>query len=717
MDGSTAGGGCGTGPEDGAVPPARTPGAGGRGGAQEPGVAFDQLLAAALNGLTGFRTQWGGPVFGVAEQLQAIGRELRSPSGTGGPGAGPRLHLDGPRLSRGLLDWEPLLDRCAAVAYRAASPAFDPDYAAALHRLLRELDALGLATADPAAWLRLSLHLGEARLGAAGGAPGDGSWLGLLPLDGGAFVAVVDTRPDATGRRFTALFHDPAGRFDVPHPYTELSRGPVGEGRETGWLAEFLAEHAERGPAPWRPEAAEEFARLTGVTPTAARLVVAGMPHVDSHGRGFLPGEAQAAFGIKAAHAAHAAVARDELRKLDHGVRREIVAALLPGRPAALWTDGPDAAAAARVWNARVGRRPAVPEGLVSEAVRAVRTAWEPARALPALLDPAGAPELSADLRWKAVGGHVVPADEHAAGFTRHTLVGAVALTAWLAHRLPAGDPVRAALPAALAAVRERLAAPGAALSLGCHFNRTAFRDAAGAPAETGDGWERHGALVMPTQGGDWVVPAIRVDLLDALGASHLSVLRTMGGGSWELLPEAMALRLARDPRLEALLAEPGDPAAGERAADGTWWPQDPARSVPELVAEAAEENGLGRDAAALYLALLAMPDPTDRNVARWTGWKPARFKAARAELAGTGLVVEERRVRAGRSLFLPGDWADPGAPQHPKAHLPLEEWKLPLLDLVRNRTAQLSVIVPAEPAAALYARAWRRVRDGDRPR
>ncbi|NEE49178.1 hypothetical protein G3M55_31820, partial [Streptomyces sp. SID8455] len=68
---------------------------------------------------------------------------------------------------------------------------------------------------------------------------------------------------------------------------------------------------------------------------------------------------------------------------------------------------------------------------------------------------------------------------------------------------------------------------------------------------------------------------------------------------------------------------------------------QDPTRAVPDLVAEAADALGLSTDTAALYLMLLALPDPTDRNCVRWTEWKPARVKKARAELAATGLVVE----------------------------------------------------------------------------
>lgn len=128
---------------------------------------------------------------------------------------------------------------------------------------------------------------------------------------------------------------------------------------------------------------------------------------------------------------------------------------------------------------------------------------------------------------------------------------------------------------------------------------------------------------------------------------------------------------------------------------------------------EAAKEYGVGEDAATLYLILLAMPDPTDRMTARWTGWKPARLKAARAELAATDLVVEATRTRAGRSLFLPGGWIDPKAPR-----VPLERWKLPLFgDLLSGEEALLGVIVPTEPAAELYRRAWQRVQEGDGPR
>ncbi|MFJ4846524.1 hypothetical protein [Streptomyces sp. NPDC088733] len=127
---------------------------------------------------------------------------------------------------------------------------------------------------------------------------------------------------------------------------------------------------------------------------------------------------------------------------------------------------------------------------------------------------------------------------------------------------------------------------------------------------------------------------------------------------------------------------------------------------MPDLVAEVAAAHGLGEDAAVLYLQLLALPDPTDRNCARWTGWKPARTKKARTELAASGLVVEARRPRAGRTLFLPCGWRDLKAPA-----LPVETWKerlYPVRDHVRT--------VPLVPVPELFTAAWERVRDGDAP-
>ncbi|MFJ5774282.1 DNA-binding protein [Streptomyces sp. NPDC093094] len=680
-----------------------------------PAGPADTLLLDAMSGLGSPRGYW----WNRDEETDTVFRALRVLTRAAGltEAAVPaertaQLHLDGPALPCGQPDLETLLTRVTALAFRAAAGTTTEEHREVLSTLLAGLDALGLTEAagtGTGRWRKVALRLPAVSLRTPSGEWREGTWNGLLPLGGGAFVAFTGRRSlDDDGGVFDALFHDPAGRFETPEPYTLLESAPLGEAAGAGRIGTFLAELADRGPAPWFPAAAEEFARLTGVTGTMARLIVAGLPRIDEYERTFLTAHARTLIGVKVAPAA---VAKDELRGVGGDIRAAVAAALMPADPARLWTDGPDVSAAAEVWNTRMGRRTAVPEELLSDALRAVKHAqWEVRKALPALLHPAGEPQLTQDLEWAVDGDRVRPVGENPVGFTAQTLIGSVGLAAWLAHRLPAGDPARAALPPALTAVRERLAHPGLVLDLGEYISLPAFRRTAGAPTETGQGYERYGAVILATHD-DQPAPGLRVDLLDEAGQDpYLPALRVEHQRPYAA---EVALRLARSPRFAALLADPGEPLAGDRDKDGTWWPQDPSRSVPDLVTQAAKEHGIGEDAATVYLMLLAMPDPTDRMTARWTGWKPARLKAARAELAATELVVEASRTRAGRSLFLPGGWADLGAPR-----VPLERWKLPLYgDLMDGEHTSFGVVVPAEPAADLYRRAWQRTQDGDAPR
>ncbi|MET9778026.1 DNA-binding protein [Streptomyces sp. NPDC006367] len=683
-------------------------------------VIGDRLLSSALNG-TGLteRDKRGlydflHHVFALPELLarSARGEAEQTPAGT------VHVSLDKQETLESV-NVRALPELPVVLALRAASEATVEEHRRALDAYLAELDAHGLTELNPAHWRRVRVVLDNALFtgpGAVGGYPkaavldlGGGAFL-LFPANWYRFVGEYDPA-GVPGKHYGALYHDPSGRFEIPAPYTLVSQEPfVPEPtRAPGWVEAFRAEPAERGPAPWRPEAAEEFARLTGVTPTTARLVLAGMPQIDDK-RTPVPSATLKVIGVKAADAG---VAKDELRALDIDALRAVVAALLPTEPSRLWTHGPDVVRAAEVWNARLGRCAPVPEDVLHDAVRSVESpGWAPAEALRGFLDVTAEPRLSRDLTWTP-GPFRPKAAEDAPGFDDRTLKGAVPLAAWLAHRLPAGDPVRAVLPGVLAAVRDRLAHPGLLVELGVHVDPEAFRRAAGAPTEAGDGFARHGAVVVVTDGSR-PYAAVRTALLDPAGDDpHLEALFP---GQRPTVTQRV-LRLAHDPRFAELLADPGDPVAGERDADGLWWPQDPARSVPDLVGEVAGRYGLGEDAAALYLMLLALPDPTDRNTARWTGWVAqrggtARHRAARAELAATDLVVEGSRPKAGRSLFLPGGWTPLAKP-----HLPLERWKLPMYDVLDGETPVLGVVVPSRPVAALYREAWQRLQDGDTPR
>ncbi|MEV2211424.1 DNA-binding protein [Streptomyces sp. NPDC050997] len=684
----------------------------------------DGTLTAALQGLGVNGDRWwsyrrsyyyfgGGDIF---LQLRLLGEALR---GITEPAPAGRLHLALPEQScLRVMGWDTLPTLSALVALRAGTAGTVDHHREALDALLAELDAQQLAVLDPDHWRRVELCLDES-LFEGPDAVRNTSTGNVLPLDGGAFLIFpfgMDRHVDA-GWMFEAVFHDPSGRFEAPAPYTLVSAEPfvAEQTRASGWFRAFRAELAERGPAPWFPAAAEEFARLTGITPTMARLVVAGVPMTDD-GKKPVPAETLKAIGVKAADVgvARAALGCDSVRFANSGVWQAVLSALLPAEPSELWTDGPDVAAAAKVWNRRMGRLTPLPENVLHDAFRSLQYTswWKPSDALRGFLDVAVEPRLTHDLNW-SIGGFYPRSDGDTPGFGTDVLNGSVALAAWLAHRLPSGDPIRAVLPTVLTAIRERLAHPHLLISLGRRVGLESLRRAAGEPTETGDDFVRYGAVVVSTKD-DEPVPAVAPALLDPAGSDPNLAALFPGNRP---APGETSLRLVHDKGFAELLADPGNPVAGERDEDGLWWPQDPARSVPGLVGEVAERYGIGEDAAVIYLMLLALPDPTDRNTAIWTGWTKqrggtARLRAAGAELAATDLVVEGSRSRAGRSLFLPGGWA-----HLPPPHVPLERWKVPMYDLFDGEEAVLGVIVPTGPVAALYRAAWSRVLDGDEPR
>jgi hypothetical protein len=130
----------------------------------------------------------------------------------------------------------------------------------------------------------------------------------------------------------------------------------------------------------------------------------------------------------------------------------------------------------------------------------------------------------------------------------------------------------------------------------------------------------------------------------------------------------------------------------------------NPLQSVPKLVKKVAEELSVSEDAAALYLQTLALPEPTQQRVQLWNGWKPKQYQTAAAELVKKKVVTEGKRERAGRTIFIKG-----GYTKGDRDNLPIEEWKLSFFGALDRH-------IPTEPTHLLFARAWKRVEDGDKP-
>ena len=129
---------------------------------------------------------------------------------------------------------------------------------------------------------------------------------------------------------------------------------------------------------------------------------------------------------------------------------------------------------------------------------------------------------------------------------------------------------------------------------------------------------------------------------------------------------------------------------------------------VPELAANVSERLSVGANASALYLQVLTLPEPTIKNCSRRTGWSPADDKRAASELLAAEHVVTGTRPRAGRTIFLPGPWVQARAP-----NLPIEQWKLALYD---GGTGLAGRYLPTRPVHELFAEAWQRILDRDRP-
>jgi hypothetical protein len=133
----------------------------------------------------------------------------------------------------------------------------------------------------------------------------------------------------------------------------------------------------------------------------------------------------------------------------------------------------------------------------------------------------------------------------------------------------------------------------------------------------------------------------------------------------------------------------------------------NPLLSVPDLVEEVDTALGAGQDAAALYLQLLTLSRPTDRNIRKWNGWTAPRHKAAQTRLVELGAVQQDKRPRAGRTAFLPGGWTQVKTP-----HPPLETYKLDSYLAAVNDKKEVegpfTMLLPPIPLHEMFTNAWK---------
>ncbi|GIG07875.1 hypothetical protein [Catellatospora coxensis] len=580
----------------------------------------------------------------VMDQLAALSRLFADPPEQVPP---PDAESSWPWLLRGL----------GAVVMVAASPATAPKSRPALARLLRAFAASPFAAPDPRirfAELAVTTAHSTAEAGEGGRR--------VVFLSGGHRMHSAGPRFSryAVDRCADAVFAPIAG-IDV---HTAIHRDGWGDAARLNAAADLLD---GEGPAPWQADGPQRLAELTGLTRAEAAMLLAALP-IGGWNEHALDTAQRKAIGLSAAEARLAA-------EHWHGIARRHRIALLdaavPADPADLWRHGPDLDALAARWIALFGRRTPLPEELLIEAKRVI-PGGAGQEVLRIIAQPQPRTWLCTDGVSEAGSWRLDTRAADGDPFDEDRLAAGAAALAWLAYRLPAGDPLRRSLPRALDLMRQRLDNPK--LAVGTTVRRLGLVPD-GLPgvwrsADDGGYGTYHllpAAITTPDD------PAL------ALGEPEI----------------ADALRLLRDPSLAAAIAEADALPAGA-------WPQDPRHSVPELVTEVAAAHGLVADVTAYYLQLLALPDPTDANAARWLGVTAAGLKPLRAALVAAGLAVEARRERAGRTAFLPGGWLNLKAPA-----LPLESWKAPLLGLRPDTAPPLGTVLLGRPVAELFRDAW----------
>lgn len=624
------------------------------------------VLVNATKGLV--YSDWGARYQAALPQIHAFGELLA--------GRADLLQADAPGFELRLY-WHDLIGDVEALAWRAANPAVDDETREAL------LAFLDVWAQTPFAEPEVAVRVSKVDRNAYDSEKPGGS----LVSEDTRYLRHEDTII-SVGAAPTAIFET-------------RESGP-------GWgtaerLREFARLVTENGPVAWDPEAAQAFADGTGLTLATASWLLITVPLYDSWPRDVERDKLiRDTVGLKAKMLVPG---RTEAERLgDDGVRA-LYRGLLPEDPAELWAPGGMRALAERLagrYAELYGRRTAVPESTVE-----VMAAYNPQAAIGSLLERMTAPEALTSLTTDAVdrivwtdgSSTVENSGEHLSDLMSGLVRGMfVAYSA-----LPAGDVVRSAVPKLARLIRARLAAPGLILTASRRWSDSAEvaslrASLGGKPYIRVDGKPAEdvvdtGALIVEFHGSYYDV-FVRPSLIGDTPEGRLA--RTLTTGWNDPLP---IVEIARGDGLAGIIER----IESGGLPDGAY-ENDPAHSAPELVAEAAASLDLQPDAAALYLQLLTLVEPTDRNIRRWNAWTPARHKKAQTALVDAGLVIEATRARAGRKVFIAGQWSALKSPL-----LPVETAKLDLYG-----PSPLGTHLPLRPVPDLFAEAWRRRRAGE---
>jgi hypothetical protein len=503
------------------------------------------------------------------------------------------------------------------------------------------------------------------------------------------------------------------GTFRVPPPWKITEEVRLGRGIGTAWADAYgdLPDEAVE----WDPAIAEKIAARADLSIPEATLLYCGMP--GGWGRDFLGKQKRDVLGLKMGEAD---AARTTFEELDSDKKLALVGAAVPDDPRLLVRPLDPGGFAERLgdtWKAKFGKRAKIPQDLIAAAKKDLPCGDELGAILPAF---AGAHDDAWFLKPDLRSIHELGGWRDDKGLTIDKAGELAMVVGWLFANRPVGDPIRAGIPVVVERLREVLDDERVLFKLEDHYyddedqkqvaRATSIVDMVGGKPTK-----------LPKDGDDECLDA-RDDGAIIVGRFKSNVI-----GAWrpaqldksrkrvEQLAQAMqdSDDSYGDPlkpfKLIALVRSDGFGAFAERVRDTPvpegQYEANPLAAAPKLVAKVVKELGISEEAATLYLQTLALAEPTQRNVCLWNGWKPKQYQTAAAELVKKKLVMEGKRERAGRTIFVKG-----GYTKGDKKNLPLEEWKLPFYSGVLDRN------VPAEPCHLLFFAAWKRIDDGEKP-
>jgi hypothetical protein len=525
----------------------------------------------------------------------------------------------------------------------------------------------------------------------------------------------------------------------APPGYVAVNAHEIKHREDPAQIASFMAAVESGGPLPLpsREELAEVAGKLA-VSPAEIGLVWMGGLKVDSAEHNFLPAELRTALGWKAIEAS---AGRQALRNLNPAhLSRLYEAVVSQGWAAPFAADRqPVLRALEETWKASLPRRLPL-EAALQTRLSALGKAWRWQRLnydelLVAAADPAKHPalqprpiaiELNKEQNYHRLD--LVARNKGEQTLAGNFLRSLVHLIALVHAETAAGHPARSAIPALIKQLTHLLNHESTLFHLRFFYLYEAGQKKPLQPSEwllkrlgpttanATDGTVRYDDALIAAAGLDssrQVLVAFRpAGLQDESDLARLrGIQATEGETEYVDRDNLLALVAAiKSPGFQKLAV-----AIRLKEVPEGQWPQNPSYTAPNVVKAIRKKHKLDEEPAVLYAQVLALPDPTTANVCAWNGWTAAQLKQASAELASSELVLEAVRARAGRSIFLPGEWAEVKAPW-----LPIESWKyahLHELGLKVNEPCPAAGPLVLRPFGDLFAAAWQRVLDGDAPR